>query len=297
MKKIYRKGFLFFTGLMLVIFAAACQPAENNTNTNLSNANTNMNMNSNVNTNTNSMNTNTMSVIDTKEPDQYQATVSLTFETSGSNQAATPPLKAEVARNGADRKMEFALTGGERFIYLTKDGKQYLISPNRKQIAELNKEALGFDLRNMMMPEQIVNQVKNLQGVEMVGEEKIDGRDVIRYNYGSKTDTQTKAGEVTTESFILVDKATGLPLRSVTDASSQQGNVQGISGIKFITQINNIRETAEPALFEVPTGYKEVQPEEIRQQMNTLLGAAMAILGQIMKSAQPNQTPAATPTP
>jgi hypothetical protein len=297
MKKIYRKGFLFFTGLMLVIFAVACQPAENNTNTNLSNANTNMNLNSNVNTNTNSMNTNTMSVIDTKEPDQYQATVSLTFETSGSNAAATPPLKAEVARNGEDRKMEFALTGGERFIYLTKDGKQYLISPNRKQIAELNKEALGFDLRNMMMPEQIVNQVKNLQGVEMVGEEKVDGRDAIRYNYGSKTDTQTKAGEVTTESFILVDKATGLPLRSVTDASSQQGNVQGVSGIKFITQINNIRETAEPTLFEVPTGSKEVQPEEIRQQMNTLLSAAMAILGQIMKSAQPNQAPAATPTP
>ncbi len=297
MKKIYRKSFLYLTGMMLAVFAAACQPAENNTNTNTINTNTNTNLNSNVNTNTNSMNTNTVSEIDTKEPDQYQAMVSLTFETSGSNHAATKPLRAEVARNGADRKMEFALTGGERFIYLTKDGKQYLISPNRKQIAELNKESLGFDVKNLMLPEQIVNQVKALEGVEMVGEEKVDGRDAIRYNYGSKTDTQTKAGEVTTESFILVDKATGLPLRSITDASSQQGSVQGVTGIRFVTQISDIRETAEPALFEVPTDYKEVQPEEIRQQMNTLLSAAMAILGQIMKSAQPNQAPAATPTP
>ncbi len=297
MKIFNQKSILLIVGLAFALFATACQPVVNNTNTNLSNANTNTNLNTNVNTNTNSMNTNTMSVIDTNEPDQYQATVTLKFETSGSNAGATPPLKAEVARNGADRRMEFAFAGGEKFVYLTKDGKQYLFSPNRKQIAELNKESLGFDVRNLMMPEQIVNQVKNLKGVEMVGEEKIDGRDAVKYRYGATTDTQTKAGEVTTESFVLVDKATGLPLRSVTDASSNSTNVQGISGLKFITEINNIRETAEPTLFDRPTDYKEVQPEEIRQQMNTLFSAAAAIIGQLMKSMQPNQTPATTPTP
>lgn len=297
MKNFYRKSFLSFAGLSLALFAAACQPPATNTNTGFTNTNTNTNLNANVNTNTNSSNTNSMSGINTNEPDQYQATVTLKFETSGTNAVATPPLSAEVARNGADRRMEFAFAGGEKFIYLTKDGKQYLMSPNRKQIAELNKESLGFDVRNLMTPEQIVNQVKTLKGVEMVGEEKVDGRDAIKYRYGSTTDTQTKAGQVTTESFILVDKATGLPLRSVTDAASNSSNVQGVSGLKFITEINNIRETAEPALFDKPADYKEVQPEEIRQQMNTVLNAAVAIIGQLMKSMQPNQTPAATPTP
>jgi hypothetical protein len=297
MKILYQKSFLYFTAFVLALFVTACQPVENNTNTNLSNVNSNTNLNANVNSNTNASNTNSVSAIDTKEPDQYQATVTLKFETIGSNAGATPPLKAEVARNGADRRMEFAFAGGEKFIYLTKDGKQYLISPNRKQIAELNKEALGFDVKNLMMPEQIVNQVKNLKGLEMVGEEKVDGRDAIKYRYGATTDTQTKAGEVTTESFILVDKATGLPLRSVTDAASNSANVQGIKGLKFITEINNIRETAEPALFERPADYKEVQPEEIRQQLNTLFNAAAAIIGQLMKSMQPSQSPATTPTP
>ena len=81
----------------------------------------------------------------------------------------------------------------------------------------MNKEAFGFEVRNLMMPEQIVNQVKNVKGVENVGEEKFDGRDVIKYRYDATTDTQTKAGEVSTESYIFVDKETGLPLRSETD--------------------------------------------------------------------------------
>lgn len=301
MKNFYRNIGLFSMALASAIFITACQSAENNTNTHAnihntnSNSNANMNMNSNMNANLS--NTNSMSEIDTKEPDQYQATVTLNFQTTGDVKSAMPTLKAEVARNGADRRMEFALPGGEKVIYLTKDGKQYLISPARKQIAELNKEALGFEVRNLMMPEQIVNQVKSVKGVEKVGEEKIDGRDAVKYRYGATTDTQTKAGEVSTESFIFVDKETGLPLRSETNTASNSAQVQGVKGLKLVTELNNIKETAEPTLFEKPADYKEVQPEEIRQQVNTLFTAAIAIVGQLMKAAQPNSTPATSPTP
>jgi hypothetical protein len=303
MKVLCQNVILFLILTTSVCFFTACQPVENNTNTNANgyNSNSNLKINGNINSNnsnlenTNSM-SNSVSDIDTKEPDQYQATVTLKFEMTGSNPSATPPLKAEVARNGTDRRMEFAVPGGEKIIYLTKDGKQYLISPTRKQIAELNKEALGFEVRNLMMPEQVVNQVKNLKGVEKVGEEKVDGRDAVKYRYGATTDTQTKAGNVSTESFILVDKETGLPLRSVTDAVSDSANVQGIKGLKFITEMNNIKETAEPSLFEKPTDYKVVQPEEIRQQVNTIFNAAIAIFSQLLKSAQPNPSPVASPT-
>lgn len=298
MKKLHSRGVLYLGVLSLICFITACQPVENNTNTNLSNSNMNSNLNTNLNSNSNvNSNISEMSAIDTNEPEEYQATVILKLETTGSNAGATPSLKAEVARNGEDRRMEFGLPGGEKVIYLTKDGKQYLISPARKQFAELNKDALGFEVRNLMMPEQIVNQVKNLKGVEKVGEEKVDGRDAIKYIYGATTNTQTKAGEVKTESYILVDKETGLPLRSVTDAVSNDANVQGIKGLKVITEMNNIKETADATLFDKPTDYKEVQPEEIRQQVNTIFNAAVAIFGQMLKNVQVNQTPAVSPTP
>lgn len=237
--------------------------------------------------------TTSTSEIDAQEPEKYQATVTLKFETTGETKSALPPLKAAVARNGADRRMEFVLPGGEKVVYLTKDGKQYLISPTRKQFAELNQEALGFEVRNLMMPEQIVNQVKGMSGVEKVGEEQMDGRTVIKYRYGATTDTQTKAGDVSTESFIIVDKETGLPLRSITSASSDSSNVQGVKGIMLVTEISDIKENVDPAMFEKPADFKEVQPEEIRQQVNSLFSAAVAIVGQLVKAAQPSNSPAA----
>lgn len=288
---------LFGLSLFCVIgFNLACQPPGTNTTVNSAvntNANSIVSANS---TNINAANSNAAnapsSMIETKEPEQYQATVTLKFELSGAQNVAVPPIKAEVARNGADRRMEFVLPNGDKLIYVDHDGKQFVVSPNRKQYAELNKESVGFDPRRLMMPEQIVNQVKNLKGVERVGEEKVDGRDAIKYRYGATTDTQTKAGTVATESYVLVDKETSLPLRSVTTSESQNGNVQGIKGLSFITEMSNIRATADASLFAAPTDYQKVAPEQIKQQVDLIFNALTMLVGQMLKSAQPAASPA-----
>ncbi len=123
-------------------FVPACQMPANiaTMNANISNANiSNVNGNSIVNSNlmnanvsNANMTSSTGSIVETKEPEQYQATVALKFEVSGANNLAVPPLKAEVARNGSDRRMEFSLPNGEKLIYLERDGKQFVVSPNRK---------------------------------------------------------------------------------------------------------------------------------------------------------------------
>lgn len=279
---------LFLTAL--VGFGAACNPPAPNT---VITANTNSNstlMNANsMNANVSNANTATApsAAIETKEPEQYQATVSLKFEVSGAQSIPVPPIKAEVAKSGADRRMEFVLPNGDKLIYLDRDGKQYVISPTRKQYAELTKEATGMDIKKLLMPEQIVNQVKNIKGVERVGEEKLDGRDVVKYRYGATTNTQTKAGTMATESIILVDKETGLPLRSSTNSQSQDGDVQGIKGVNFVTEMSNIKTTADAALFAEPTDLQKVAPEQIKQQIDALFSVAVAFIGQMMKSAQP----------
>ena len=297
MRKKFEKA-IWFSVFAIGSFNLACQPPANNstTNANVSNANVNSNSSLNANAvNANGSNANmigsTTSNIETEEPEQYQATVALKFETSGAQNLAVPPLKAEVARNGSDRRMEFALPNGEKLIYLERGGKQFVVSPNRKQYAEINKESVGFDPRRLLMPEQIVNQVRNLKGVERVGEEKIDGRDAVKYRYGATTNTQTKAGTVATESTILVDKETGLPLRSVTNSESQNGDVQGIKGLNFITEMSNIRTTADANLFAEPTDFQKVAPEQIKSQIDLVYNAAVTLFGQLLKSAQTTATP------
>ena len=279
--------------------SAACnQPAP--TNTNIANTNVNVTTNGNTvsignNAVSTTVTTSTTGVIESKEPDQYQATVALKFETSGEQKVATQPLKAEVARNGGDRRMEFAMPNGDKLIYLERGGKQFLVMPQRKQYAELTKEALGFEVRSVMMPETIVKNLNSLKGIERVGEEKIGGRDAIKYRYAATTDTKSQAGTVETESFIVIDKETGLPLRSFTSAESQ-GNVQGVKGASLVTEINNIRTTTDPALFAEPTDYAKVPPEQIRGQVDAFFSLATAFITQMMKSAQTQQN-APTPSP
>jgi hypothetical protein len=295
-KNLKIESLAWITLSLFAFISLGCEPPATNGNTNVANVNANLNTDINANlSNANISNSNMMSetgaMIDTKEPDKYQATVKLKFETSGEQKLATPPLTAEVARDGANRRMEITAPNGEKVVYLETNGKKLLISPQRKQFGELNKEALGFEIQSLMMPDQVINRVENLKGVQRVGEETYNGREAVKYRYNATTNTQTKAGNVETESFILVDKETGLPLLSETNTQSQ-GNVQGVSGVRLVTELSNIRTTTDESLFAEPTGYKQVEPEQIRQQVNQLFNVAMAVIGQLMKSAQPAATPA-----
>lgn len=298
-----KKEILLGMSFSATLLFTACQPPATNT-TVATNTNANATV-VNSNTNSNMMNSNTAnssvttSTVDTKEPDQYQAKVTIKVETSGDTQKATvPTITANVARDGDKRRMEFTLPNNEKLIYLDLNGKNLLISPTRKEYAEINKDAVGFEVRRLLMPEQIVNQVKNQKGVERVGEEQFNGRTVVKYRYGATANTQTQAGQVNTESFLLVDKETGLPIRSETVAQSQNGQVQGMKQLKVVTEMSDIQTSNNAELFTEPADYKKVAPEEIRAQVNMLVQLGVAIVGQLMQQAAPaaSVAPAASPT-
>ena len=293
---IYRNLTLLILIAAVVLSAACEQGMVNNTtsNTNTVNMNSdNMNVpNANVNSSeANSLN-DMSSEIQANEPEKYQANITLKLETAGANILKFPPIQAKVARNGADRRMEFALPNGQKLVYLDIGGKQLVISPARKEYAELNRESTGFDVRSLMLPEQIVKNVKNVQGVEKVGEEKVNGRDVIKYRYGASAQTNTKAGEVDTESYILVDKKTNLPLRSETNAMAQGQNVQGVKGAKIVTEMSDIKTDIDSSLFAAPTDYKKVAPEQIKSQIDMMFNIASGVIQQVMKGVQTSNAPA-----
>src|SRR5687768_16331854 len=97
--------------------------------------------NTNTNANANSNAASSSSVVNAAEPTEYQATVTLKIEAMGDQQkTALPPLSATVARSGTDRRMVFTMPAGGRVVYLDKAGTNYLILPEKRQYAELNKE-------------------------------------------------------------------------------------------------------------------------------------------------------------
>lgn len=260
----------------------ACNPATdvNTDNTNDNAANTNDNA-FNANTTTNA---NAAAAIEAAEPDKYSATVSISVETQSRNNAESriPTLQANVARDGENRRMELTMPNGEKLIYLTRGSEQFLVAPARKQYAELNEETLGVEIRKLMMPDDIVNRVKSLKGVERTGNEKYKGRDVTKYTFENTAETGTTSGEVTTESFVLIDEETDLPLRLEMVVQSEKGQVSGVSGLKAVTEISNLTTDVDDNAFEVPEGFDKVEASEVRSQVQTFFDAAQLVVGQLL---------------
>lgn len=286
----------FFLAFVIAALTG-CQPQAGGPN--IANSNSVSNSSANV-SNTNISNTNSASsasaVTEAREPEKYQAVVKLNLEAMGEQQnVSVPTIAATVARNGGDRRMEFTLPTGEKVIYLDTAGSNYVILPNRRQFAELTKESVGFEVRRMLMPEQIVNQVKAMPGMEKAGEETLNGRKVIKYKYAATTDTRTQAGQIGTESFLLIDFETGLPLRSETVSQSQSGgNVQGYKGLRVVTEMSDINMNPDPNMFVVPADYGKVDPEQVKSQVTLIFQAVAALIGQAVQ--QQTTAPAASPT-
>lgn len=293
----FRRPLGLFLSLPVSFCLAGCGAQPGVTNVNLTNSGANTS-NSNINSApANSASGSTTTVIESREPGQYQAKVTLKLEAIGAQQSTTlPTLTATVARSGTDRRMEFAMPAGGRVVYLDKAGTNYLILPEKKQYAEMNRDSLGFDVRRMLMPEQIVEQVKNVPGMQRVGEEKYNGRDVIKYRYGAVANTQSQAGQVATESYLLVDKETGLPLRSETVSQSQSGgSVQGYSGLRIITEISDISTETPADLFAEPTALQKIESDQVRAQVDMIFNSVAVLLTQMMRQGQQPTNPMASP--
>lgn len=261
--------------------------------------NVNMNVNTNANVNAAPVNANSAvapSTMAAREPDAYRGTLVLSAETEGGEKTiGIPTLSAEVAKNGADRRLSFKLPDGSDLIYLEHNGVQYAIAPARKQYAELTPAATGFQLHKLMTPGQLVAYLDRLQGIQYVGEEQLTGRTALKYRYARTSNTNTSAGEVKTESFIYIDKDTGLPLRAEL-FSEASGNVQGVKGATVVAEMRDITTNVSPTLFEVPADMNKVSEQQVRQQVNAITNTLAAVLRTLLTNMNTTPTPSPSPT-
>src|SRR4029079_14545903 len=176
---------------LVVIAASGCArgPA---TNANLT-TNTNVNVNANA-TGANINATTAPSTFAAREPDSYKATIVFSAETEGGDKAiGIPTLFVVEQKNGAARLLSFKLPDGSDLIYLEHNGVQYGIAPARKQYAELTPEATGFQIQKLMTPGQLVAYLDRLQGIQLAGEEQMNGRTALKYSYAKTAETKTSA--------------------------------------------------------------------------------------------------------
>jgi hypothetical protein len=293
------RGVFAAAATAFVLAAAGCQSATETSNGTANvNGNSTVSVNSNTNTNmTNStVQTNTGQTIEAREPEKYTATMVATLSTSG-QQSAKGQAEIKVARNGADRRYSVTLPVVGELVFLDKADKRYVIIHGRKQYAELTQEMTGVNMEQVraMTPGQLVAFVSKQQGVQQVGEETFNGRQAIKYRAAGGTQTQTTAGQVKGETFIYVDKDTGLPLR-IEGFGQSTGNVQGVSGGNLVIETRDLKTDANPADFEIPQGYKQLSPEEVKQRVAQLAQGLQMLMSFINQQAAAGAAPAASPS-
>jgi hypothetical protein len=289
-----------FGGAALVVvvaalFAGACQQPTVSENTNSAPAaTTNINSANSANVTTSNVTTTTGTTIETKEPEKYSATVVVEAASAGQQQAAGK-TEIKVARNGSDRRysIDTRLPGVGEIIFLDKADKRYLILPARKQYAELTSELTGFDVGRSLTPGQLVAYLEKQQGVTRVGDETLDGRMTTKYRLAGAAQTGTQAGSVQGESFVYVDKETGLPLR-IEGFGQSSGNVQGVSGGRLVARMSDLKTEVDPTQFELPQGFTLITQEQLRQQTAQMMQFVQGVMN--MLNAQ-SQGGSATPPP
>lgn len=277
---------------LLILATGACQRAplaESNVNANLS-------TNANLTPANSNMASQPIATLAAHEPDKYKATLVFTAQTEGGeNTIGIPPVSAEVARNGDDRRLSFKLPDGSELIYLDHAGTSYAIAPARKQYAELTPAATGFQLHKLMTPGQLVAYLDKLQGIQLIGEESVNGRTAEKYRYARSSNTGTSAGEVNTESYVFVDKETGLPLRAEL-YSEASGNVQGVKGAKIVAEMRDITTNIDSSFFEVPPGMNKVSEQQVRAQVDAVSNTIAAVLRTLLMNMNTAPPPAASAT-
>lgn len=277
---------------LFVLVLSGCRPVSE----------TNANANTNLMANTNSAPVSTpttspesLSLVNTREPDKYRATLVFSAETAGGEKTiGIPTLSADVARSGADRRVSFKLPDSSDLIYIDHDNHHYVVVPGRKQYAELTPEAVGFQIQKLMTPGQLVSYLGKLKGVERAGDDLINGRQADKYRYVTTVKTGTQAGEVSNQAYVYVDKNTGLPLRAELFAEAS-GNVKGMNSAKIVAEMRDISTDVDASAFEVPAGFNKIPPEQIRAQIDAVTSTAAAVIKALLTNmSQP--APAVSPT-
>jgi hypothetical protein len=214
--------------------------------------------------------------LEAREPDRYSVATTITVQPTGNApQTNIPPMQFTFARITDQRRVSFKLPDpvGE-VIYLEKPPMKYLIFPARNQYVELDPNELGFQLGELMSPASAIQRLKEKSHYEMLGTETVNGRTAVKYRFSGALDTHTQAGTAQANSIVFVDQETGLPLRSEIDTSSTSG-----AGARIVTSTDNLQLTADASMFEVPTSMKKVTSTELKQQVQSFVGAMRAVAG------------------
>jgi outer membrane lipoprotein-sorting protein len=189
----------------------------------------------------------------TREPERYRATRTITTISSTGEKIVTTN---SIARDGELRRDETQLAT-DHVVYLYLPEGKFLLVPDEKVFVDLTK----VDSANSSVddaessPDRLLHTDPIATTYQHVGAETVNGRTAQKYRV--VVNSSADPGVSGNETLIWIDEALHMPIKSETVSAG---------GKRVTMELTDIALEAEPVLFRVPAEYQKIDFTELRKR-------------------------------
>lgn len=189
----------------------------------------------------------------TKEPERYRATRTITTLTATGNTVTTTN---QIARDGELRRDE-SETAGQRVVYLTLREGTFVLLPEEKLFADAtNVEHLETGDESESSPDRLLHTEPISTTYQRIGVENLNGRNTQKYRV--VVNSSPGANVSVSETVIWIDDALQMPIKSETKSAN---------GARSTMELSDIVLDVDPGLFRVPEDYEKITFAELRKRL------------------------------
>ena len=193
----------------------------------------------------------------TKEPDRYRASRSITVVGANGQTVTTKNL---IARDGELRRNE-SQVASKKIAYVETAEGRFVLLPDEKIYAEVagdtslpaNEDGDALE----RSPEGLLHTETGNTSYQTLGKEAIGERNTDKYRVVVNAPS---VGNVSvSETLIWIDEALGMPIKSETKSSD---------GTRVSMELSDISVDVDASLFRIPSDYKKLTFIEFRRRLN-----------------------------
>jgi outer membrane lipoprotein-sorting protein len=189
----------------------------------------------------------------TKEPDRYRATRTITIFTANGETIVT---KTAIAKDGPLRREEPG-DSSPRVVYLDLIEGRFVLLPEARVYAaatadEANTEADTED----NSPDRLLHLEPVNTTYQSLGSEVIAGRNTQKYRITVNGSAPENVSQ--NETLMWIDETLSMPLKSETKSAD---------GTRTTMELSDIDLNPDNGLFQIPTGYEKIAFGDLRKQL------------------------------
>lgn len=190
---------------------------------------------------------------ETKEPARYRATRTITIINADGQTVIT---RNRIAKDGQLRRDE-PDAASPRVVYLQLPEAAFLVLPDEKLFAEIERDVDGEDAAFETSPDRLLHVEPISTRYQKLGAEVVSGRNTDKYRI--VVNHSEGANVSVDETLMWIDESLRLPVKSETTSPG---------GERTIIELTDITLNVDKDLFKIPGDYEKIPFREARKRLS-----------------------------